>query len=784
MILPAVSFAAGIFFCAGPLWAVLCLGALALLPSRVRLLAVLAFCGVLGGWFAERARPGPAPELDAESGETVALAGCIAGAVVSDGIQTRFPLELERGARALVTLTAAPGETLPVLSYGQLLEATAKVRKPRNFGNPGAFDYVSYLRHSDVYWLASARGVNKVRVMPGVCGTPVRRAALGVREWLVARIRAITNDDLMPALLVGDNFSVDRAQTAEFRRTGTYHAIVVSGLHISVVAGTALLIMRLLRVPLTALVLFGTVLAWLYAAVADWQAPVVRSAVGFTLFLTAKWFFRRGKLLNLLAVTAMVLLAVDPASLYDPSFQLTFLSVGAIAGLAVPVAEATFAPCRDGQGPRGRQFRCEMALVAETLRVPSELLLRAWTPVFWVVELMCVSACVQLALLVPSIGYFHQVSLTSVLANVVVVPALSAAVPVGLAAAATGWRWLAVIAGGLVALGRYAASFWASVETAGRIPDSPAWVGGGLLASTVLLSVSLWRSRGRAATGAVAALVAGFAWVAIRWETPIPPGLTELNVIDVGQGDSLLVVLPDGRTLLVDAGGIPSFDPRLRSRMDIGEDVVSPYLWRRGLRHLDYVAVTHLHDDHAGGLPAVIRNFRPREVWTGLAPESSPLLKQIQEAARGSGSRVRSLRAGEVQDGIRVLWPVPGAEPGAVAKNDDSLVLLISNRKHKFLLMGDAEERAETGIAAPEDVDVLKAGHHGSKTSSTTGLLERTRPLFAAISAGEGNSYGHPNPAVLDRLRMNGVRVMRTDSMGLIQFQSDGTRLNLLINRE
>ncbi len=782
MVLPAVSFAAGIFVCTGPLWAVLAVGALALVPSRVRLLAALAFCFLLGGFVAERSQPGPAPDLDADPGELLLVSGCVAGAVVSDGVQVRFPLELEPGARALLTLTTRPGETLPAVAYGQRIEATARVRKPRNFGNPGAFDYVNYLRRSDVFWLASVRGVGEFRVMPGECGSAMRRATLGVRDWLVARIRRVSNDELMPALLVGDNFALDRVQTAEFRKTGTYHAIVVSGLHITVVAGTALFLMRFFRVPLTALVFAGSAIAWVYAAVADWQAPVVRSAVGFTLFLLASWFYRRGRLLNLLAVTAMVLLAYDPSSLYDASFQLTFLSVAAIAGLAAPVAERTFVPCRDGAGPRGEQFRCEMALVAETFGIRPVWLQRAWLPVFFVLELMTVSACVQFALIVPSVAYFHQLSVTSILANVLVVPALSIAVPIGLLAEMTGWRWLAAVAEALVTFGRSTAMWWSAIEPGIRIPDGPWWLGTGLLGCVALTAVALlWQRRWGWAPAAGAA---GFAALLLTWEAPVVKGELELDAVDVGQGDSLFVQLPDGARLLVDGGGAPVFDPRLRSRLDIGEDVVSPYLWRRGIRRLDYVAVTHLHDDHAAGLPAVIRNFRPREVWTGLAPESSPLLRRVREAATAVGARVVSLREGDSRPGVQVLWPKADAHAGAVARNDDSLVLLVSNARHRVLLMGDAEGATETGMTLPSEVDVLKAGHHGSRTSTGAEFLERARPLFAVISAGEGNLYGHPHPLVLARLKGSGTRVLRTDRSGLISVMSDGIRLNIKCFRE
>ncbi|MDZ4798584.1 MAG: ComEC/Rec2 family competence protein [Bryobacteraceae bacterium] len=775
--MPALFFAAGIFICPSSLWAVVALAVLSLIPGRARRFAVLSFFFAAGGWIAFRQAPGPDPQLDANSGEVLMVEGCVSGAVLSDSVRVRFPVELEPTARALVTVTTKPGEAVPHVSYGQRVEVLARIRKPRNFGNPGAFDYVGYLRRSQLFWTASARGVDNLKILPGECGSATRKATLGVREWLVSRIRKLTDDDLMPALLVGDNFALDRVQTAEFRRTGTYHAIVVSGLHVSVVAGIGLALMRFAGVPLGGLIAAGAGLAWLYAAVADWQAPVVRAAVGFTLFLLATWFFRRGRLLNLLAVTAILLLAVDPGSLYDASFQLTFLSVGAIAALAVPVADGTFGPCREGKGPRGQQFRCEMALVAETFGLPVKWLLRAWIPVFWVLEAITISACVQLALLAPSIAYFHQASATAVVANVAVVPALSAAVPFGLLAAITGWAPLAAVAGWLVWLGRAASSWFAALEPGIRIPDSPAWVGASLMVAVFLTGAGLLVRRRWTVVPALAAI--GLAFAVLNWETRPPGGVLELTAVDVGQGDSLLVVLPGGRTLLVDGGGFPEFDKRIQSRMDIGEDVVSPYLWRLGLRRLDYVAVTHLHEDHAAGLPAVIRNFRPREVWTGLAPAGSGLLKRIEDAARVAGSRVVSLHEGDTRENIRVLWPKGGRVPGTSAHNDDSLVLLLTHGIHRFLLMGDAERGAEAAMAVPEEIDVLKAGHHGSRTSSTPEFVSRLRPLFALISAGDGNSYGHPHAAVVERLQQAGVRVLRTDRDGLVSVGTDGTRLRV-----
>lgn len=823
LLLPAVCFAAGILLWSwlqpdrGALWTgSVALASLWLLVAfrypKLRWHLALVVSLASGAVAGSLQKDGSVPELDAAPGEVLLLSGCVTGPVAADQFQSRFTLELEPGARARVTLTTREGELVPAVHYGDRIEIEARIRKPRNFGNPGAFDFVSFLRRDSVYWLASARGVDKLHRVPGTCGSVFRRFALGIRETLSARIAHLYAGDeyaarLMPALLVGDNSGIDRSWTTDFRRTGTYHAIVISGLHITVVAGTVLILMRWLGLPLMLRLTVGAALAWLYAGVADWQPPVVRSALGFTLFLLASSFFREGRILNLLAATAIVLLAIDPAALFDPSFQLTFLSVAAIGALASPLMDRTFGvfdraltgladPGRDLHfEPRAAQFRIELRLLAETFALvthaPLGPVIRTLALtlglLFWILEMATVSACVQLALLVPMVVYFHQVSLTGVLANITVVPALSAAVPIGLLAAILGWSPLAVLASGLLFIARASTQFWASVEPGLRVPDPPvllciAVIGG----AAVLGSLLTLQARGRAvACAALPLLVLAGLLIANPFRPDLPQGSLELTAIDVGQGDSLLVVFPDGRTLLVDGGGFPVFDRRLQARLDIGEDVVAPYLWRRGIHHLDAIAITHLHDDHAAGIPALIRHFHPAEVWTGAAPQTeSPLLKAIRSAASDSGARISSLHRGIRKDyagaEVKVLSPSPAYVSAASAHNNDSLVLLLSWGRHHFLLTGDAERGVESELVAEgliPEIDVLKAGHHGSRSSTTPAFLEAARPLFALISVGEGNTYGHPYPDVIERLNGMGTRILRTDQNGLVQVRSDGKKL-------
>ena len=245
-----------------------------------------------------------------------------------------------------------------------------------------------------------------------------------------------------------------------------------------------------------------------------------------------------------------------------------------------------------------------------------------------------------------------------------------------------------------------------------------------------------------------------------------------MTAIDVGQGDSILLVSPTGRTLLVDAGGLPHW---VNSDLDIGEDVVSPYLWSRALSHLDAVAITHTHADHMGGAAAVLANFRPRELW--LADASDPEMASVLRQAKDLGVRVVHHQAGDQFEfggaGVTVL--APDAETLTMRRNDESLVMKFAYGNTAALLEGDAERRSEERIAAEEPrADLLKVAHHGSATSTIPQLLAAVRPRYAVISVGARNSYGHPRGDVLARLAEAHVQTYRTDLDGAVTFCLDG----------
>ncbi len=757
-------------------------------------------CCLLGLFFAGALdsrvhAPGPPPEIDASGREVVILSGCVVEPPAISGERERFILELDTDARAQVTLFTKPGETLPALRYGQNLELDGKVRPPRNFGNPGAFDYRNYLARQNIYWTVSA-AAGGVRVLPGHCGNAFQKAVMDLRQTALARIEHLYQGDayqsgMMQAVLIGQTFQVEKVWTEQYRRTGTFHMIVISGTHVAVLAAFFLFMLRICFVP-ESLALFTTVLAaWLYALVTGFQAPCVRSAAGLTLFMIAGYFFRRRRIMNLVAAVALGFLLLDPEQLFEASFQLTFLAVGFLAAFAQPAIAATSGPLVAGlrdipdrgrdlhMPPRAAQFRIEIRLLAETLHAP--LWVVAWPArlVLFVYEIVLISAVAQLGLALPMVVYFHRLGFSGLSANAFVVPLMGAVVPVGFLAVFTGWHWIARFGGLLLWLSQKVVWFHANVEGNWRIPTPPVWLGIALAAA--LVASAIWRSRWGAVV--VAVLLALLVWHPFAPE--MHPGELELTAIDVGQGDSLLVVFPDGKRMLVDGGGVPAFGRIARSQLDIGEDVVAPYLWDRGFRTLDVVALSHAHEDHSGGLGALIADFHPREVWTGFTPDG-PEWRAVHDKAVAVGARIMPLRAPSRfafgGAAIEVLAPSTNYFPADEPKNNDSLVLRVTFGQRSFLLSGDVERPIEQEMAYTNELrptDVLKVAHHGSRTSSTEEFLSAVQPAFAVISAGFENSYGHPHPTVVARLREHHAAILRTDVDGMITIRTDGRRIHV-----
>jgi competence protein ComEC len=717
-------------------------------------------------------------------------------------------------------------EQPPEVRAGDRVEVLASAAAPRDFLDPGTFNFRTYLGRQKIYLTGTLRYPGLLRKLSTPrLGLYYRLARF--RGLLLARVDRLfppADAAVLRAMLLGDRNFVDSSLVTAFQKSATYHVLVIAGLHVAALATFLFWLCRRLRialVPTTFITL--AVLAGYVAVVAD-RPPILRAALMAAAALFARLLFRRVSLLNAVAFAALLLLIAKPAGVTDPSFQLSFVAAGVIAALALPWLDWTSEPyrralqhltdvTRDGaHPPRAVQFRIDVREAARWLagRLPapvakrSPALLAAGASLgFWAWDLVALSLVIQLGLLPLLALYFHRVSLSGPMANVPAVALLGLIVPLGFLALLSGLVWvpagalLGKLTGGLVTallatVEWFARWRWLSY----RIPGPPFWLVVLFFAILILLAFlaarqpeepAEGRRRGRWAWLLAPALAA--ACLAVMLD-PFPPhlakGKLEVTVLDVGQGDSIFVAFPDGRTMLVDGGGQigARWVGGYHTGLDIGEEVVSPYLWSRNLKRLDVVALTHAHEDHMDGLNAVLENFRVGQLWVGHDVASRAYEALLERARAHAVPVVHEKRGAPFRwDGVegRVLWPPDDSEV-ARATNNDSMVLRLSDGPVSFLLTGDIEKPVEKELTADGDplaATFLKVPHHGSRTSSTDDFLEKVEPEAAAISVGAHNAFHQPSPEVLERYRADHIRLWRTDLDGAVTALTDGRTLEV-----
>ena len=712
--------------------------------------------------------------------KTHVVIGTIASPLDRDPEKTGFITNLHEidGKRVTGKVRVSVREELTSVGYGDTVRITGKLFEPGGYNNPGEFDYAAYLAQDGMYLIMSVKNAEEIEILSR--GTGLFRTVQDWRERIRQSLLVSTSGDgsaIIQAMVLGEEGRLTDELRDRFMAAGVTHIISISGSHLGMVAVLCFGLIRwlLFMMPerfyhrLTLHTDPKIIAAWLtlplvvfYTLLAGGQVATVRSLVMITAGLFAIILDRENALMHSLALAALIILISSPQAIFDISFQLSFLSV-LVIGYVVSLWN-------------------ELQLKAETRfrKIRNSALL-----------LIIISLTTGLATGPVVAYYFNQISFAGIISNLIVVPfAGMVVVPLGLL---TGILSLITRHLPLAGLDQTAAdvfirvvSFFSRLPFAEFHPPAPTllWL---MLYAVFFISLFI-HARARllsrfkpfeSSSGVSKVPVIGMAFAGVFLVLPLalsfmPEQRTRVSFPDVGQGDSTLIELPGGKTILIDGGGTRD------NRFDIGRRVLAPYLWNKGIRRLDLVVLSHPHPDHMNGLIAILKKFEVAAVWESGMDTDLPGHDEFRRAVDDNKIHRRIVSAdgppvmlGEAM--VSVLHPHREFDAhdrqAYAAENNRSLVLQVRSEGKDMLFTGDI------GIEAEQDImrtmpglkaDLIKVPHHGSKSSSSDSFVSQLRPEIAIMTVGRGNPYHHPSEEVLARYEKIGARICRTDIDGAL----------------
>lgn len=684
----------------------------------------------------------------------------------TDGKQT-IPLDM----RVLVSVVRpASAQSVCHIVYGMSLLIAGELSRPPAEGNPGEFSPREYYDAIGINGTLLVHGPAQISIRDSIGGSwCMRQMVIPFRNAILRTISETVpgeEGEFLKDLMIGDRSGISPQTRAAFFDSGISHILAVSGMRVLLVWAILAFLYNLARLPGKLRPLFVGLGLLFYMVLTGAHPPVVRATFTGIALLAGECIEHRGHRPNLLALSALVILAFNAHQLFDVGFQLSFVAVLSLLHLLPPLQG--WISSLGGAG-------------------------LAWGTLRRGLHTGAASIIVTLGTLPIIAVHFGKVSLIGLLTNIAIIPATGLCVVLGSAsllssffcpdvAAAYGAVNSIVLHWTLRGAALCAVAPYAALDTLrfNSWDAFPYYAGLGLAFS--------WRNRS-AAKRLLIVLLAGLnlvMYLPVKVSEAGVGNSVRLSMIDVGQGDAILLEFPTEQTVLVDAG------PRSMSR-DAGESIVAPFLKRRGITRIDLLVISHPDADHAGGAPYILRHFPVGRVLRSWGGSRSAVSASCQNAIASAGCTVVTAHAGQIiplapDARMYVLWPPDSlltVERNRPAKNNNtSVVLKVLYGETSFLFTGDAESDAEGRMIDRYGTFLhstfLKVAHHGSNSSSSARFLEAVSPAVAGVSVGRHNAFRHPSPEVLTRLLASGAVVRRTDREGALILETDGARLRVL----
>lgn len=698
--------------------------------------------------------------------------------MVKDGIATNTTgdiLLIAKGAKDVV--------------FGDIIKVSTRLSSPHSFKNFGGFDYERYLLRDNIFLRGSIVSADSSLVLLKRGGDDSIKFALeNFRQQIKDAVTAASSTpqrEIIQALILGIKKGIDRAVRDDFIITGTAHIIAISGFHIAIVAGMfSLLIYGITRLlPLSLLVrinrvkialILATIPVIIFCFIAGATPSVTRATIMIAMFMLAIVWRRHVNFYSVICVAALAMLAYSPISLFDISFQLSFAAVLSIAFIGNELL-ARF-PQRSIPRQAGWQFYRAKILFA-------------------LVSSLIVTLAVTVGTMPIVALHFNQLSLIGILANMTVVPLMGFLVIPVCVAVPFVLPFSAGLAGLLIATADFFIAFilninrfFASLPHAFVYLPTPSW--GEVLAYYMLVFTSILYLKGKKRAIIAVLLIASLIVLSgdylLRGEFNRSSKQLQVDIIDVGSGNSALLVLPDGKTMLIDGGGL------LDDSFNFGKMVIAPFLWKKRITKLDYVILSHPHPDHLNGLVFIAQAFAVGEVWKGSDEAQTEAYQEFMETIHAKKIPLKILLAEDYQRSIagvefKVFYGSHstslknGEENTADKANENSLVVRASFGNTSILFSGDISDREEGKLVKLHQrnltSDILLSPHHGSRFSSSASFVKAIAPRLVVVSCGVNNIYGHPAPRVLERYREHGAKILRTDNDGQVSLKLDGTSI-------